>query len=268
MCIKHPFPSPFLTKVLYLPSILHRLFCLLLSEDLRSNISKFGLLNLSANHEWQYANIGTTANKLNKFLTHIENKQYSSQISTAADIIKSNNKIVSFCNISNNPSVPSPANILEAITLSKANDAFDLERLEIIGDSFLKYCITLKLFYQHNDIDSNKLSNMRTDIIKNTNLFEKACAKQIPLYLITNDFRELQWIPPCFIRKLNSMGSGSQLLIKRKIKMKQIADSVESLIGAHLIYSGQQTAVMFIHYIGLQPYPNENIHLPKDVYMK
>ena len=37
---------------------------------------------------------------------------------------------------------PSPSLILQALTMSNSNDAINLERLETIGDSFLKYAIT------------------------------------------------------------------------------------------------------------------------------
>ncbi len=33
---------------------------------------------------------------------------------------------------------PSPSSILQALTMSNASDGFNLERLETVGDSFLK----------------------------------------------------------------------------------------------------------------------------------
>ena len=43
---------------------------------------------------------------------------------------------------------PSPSLILRALTMSNSNDAINLERLETIGDSFLKYAITSFLYCQ------------------------------------------------------------------------------------------------------------------------
>ena len=40
---------------------------------------------------------------------------------------------------------PSTFNILQALTMSCSNDFFNLERLETIGDSFLKFAITVSL---------------------------------------------------------------------------------------------------------------------------
>ena len=37
---------------------------------------------------------------------------------------------------------PTPDEILQTLTLSKASDGFNLERLEMLGDCFLKYAVT------------------------------------------------------------------------------------------------------------------------------
>ena len=47
------------------------------------------------------------------------------------------------------------SNILEAVTLKGAGETFDMEKLETLGDSFLKYSITLSLFV-------NKVSDLNT----------------------------------------------------------------------------------------------------------
>lgn len=38
---------------------------------------------------------------------------------------------------------PTPDQILQTLTLSKASDGFNLERLEMLGDCFLKYAVTV-----------------------------------------------------------------------------------------------------------------------------
>ena len=40
---------------------------------------------------------------------------------------------------------PTPDQILQTLTLSKASDGFNLERLEMLGDCFLKYAVTVSL---------------------------------------------------------------------------------------------------------------------------
>ncbi|CAM9319025.1 unnamed protein product [Lampetra planeri] len=46
---------------------------------------------------------------------------------------------------------PNPGLILQALTLSNASDGFNLERLEMLGDSFLKHAITTYLFCTYPD---------------------------------------------------------------------------------------------------------------------
>lgn len=57
---------------------------------------------------------------------------------------------------------PSPCQILQALTMSNANDGLNLERLETIGDSFLKYAITTYLFCTFENIHEGKLSHLRS----------------------------------------------------------------------------------------------------------
>lgn len=57
---------------------------------------------------------------------------------------------------------PSPSVILQALTMSNANDGINLERLETIGDSFLKYAITTYLYCTYDNIHEGKLSHLRS----------------------------------------------------------------------------------------------------------
>lgn len=57
---------------------------------------------------------------------------------------------------------PSPNVLLQALTMSNANDGINLERLETIGDSFLKYAITNYLYSAHDNVHEGKLSHIRS----------------------------------------------------------------------------------------------------------
>ena len=57
---------------------------------------------------------------------------------------------------------PSPSLILQALTMSNANDGINLERLETIGDSFLKYAITTYLYCIYENVHEGKLSHLRS----------------------------------------------------------------------------------------------------------
>ncbi len=66
---------------------------------------------------------------------------------------------------------PSPCTILQTITMSNANDFFNLERLETIGDSFLKLSITVYLYCTFPGIHEGKLSYLRSKQVSNYNLY-------------------------------------------------------------------------------------------------
>ncbi len=61
---------------------------------------------------------------------------------------------------------------VQALTMSNSNDAINLERLETIGDSFLKYAITSYLYCHHPHIHEGKLSHLRSKQVSNLNLYQ------------------------------------------------------------------------------------------------
>lgn len=65
---------------------------------------------------------------------------------------------------------PNPGLILQALTLSNASDGFNLERLEMLGDSFLKHAITTYLFCTYPDAHEGRLSYMRSKKVSSNNL--------------------------------------------------------------------------------------------------
>ncbi|XP_036887568.1 endoribonuclease Dicer isoform X2 [Sturnira hondurensis] len=66
------------------------------------------------------------------------------------------------CGYSSRTLGPNPGLILQALTLSNASDGFNLERLEMLGDSFLKHAITTYLFCTYPDAHEGRLSYMRS----------------------------------------------------------------------------------------------------------
>lgn len=55
-----------------------------------------------------------------------------------------------------------PSLLMQALTTSSANDGINLERLETIGDSFLKLSVTNYLYHKHPDQHEGKLSYARS----------------------------------------------------------------------------------------------------------
>ncbi|KAK3597389.1 hypothetical protein CHS0354_040114 [Potamilus streckersoni] len=95
---------------------------------------------------------------------------------------------------------PNPCLILQALTMSNANDFFSLERLETIGDSFLKYAITVYLYCTYPGIHEGKLSYLRSKQVSNYNLYRLGKRKGLGECIISSKFEPHEnWLPPGFI---------------------------------------------------------------------
>jgi endoribonuclease Dicer len=81
-----------------------------------------------------------------------------------------------------------------------ANAGYDLERLEVIGDSFLKlatsirvYCDSPSLFHE------GKMTHLRMTQVCNQNLFKLGKSKSIPRFIVASKFAPKEnWLPPCY----------------------------------------------------------------------
>eukprot|EP00850_Spirogloea_muscicola_P011085 SM000067S20362 [mRNA] locus=s67:600775:612007:+ [translate_table: standard] len=69
--------------------------------------------------------------------------------------------------------------VLEALTTGKCQEVFSLERLELMGDAFLKYSVSLALFTKHTLWQEGQLSKRRTAQICNSNLCRLALLKKL-----------------------------------------------------------------------------------------
>ena len=69
--------------------------------------------------------------------------------------------------------------ILEAITSEGCNENFSLERLELLGDAFLKFAVGRYLFLKHDALDEGQLTRKRSKLTTNHNLFKLAKLKNL-----------------------------------------------------------------------------------------
>lgn len=101
-------------------------------------------------------------------------------------------------NLNNHPG-PSPSIILQALTMSNANDGINLERLETIGDSYLKYAITTYLYCTYENVHEGKLSHLRSRQVSNLNLYRLGRRKMLGERMIATKFEPHDnWLPPCY----------------------------------------------------------------------
>ena len=114
------------------------------------------------------------------------------------------------------------------------------ERLEFLGDSFLKLTTTIMIFLRYPKGDESTYHVKRMHMICNTNLFNVAVesAVYLPQYIRSQGFNRRSWYPEGMIL-LGGKGAtkGNKEPVKHEIPQhalaqKTIADVAEALIGA------------------------------------
>ncbi|KAL1827714.1 hypothetical protein ACET3Z_006126 [Daucus carota] len=147
--------------------------------------------------------------------------------------------------------------VLEAITTKKCLESFDLESLETLGDSFLKYAACQQVFKMHQDKHEGILSIKKNKIISNANLCKLGCSRKLPGLIRNEPFDPKLWIiPGDQMEAFNEVQlcSPTNVFTKgvRKIKVKVVADVVEALIGLFLSSGGEIAALSFMNWIGIE----------------
>lgn len=169
---------------------------------------------------------------------------------------------------------PDNAILLQAFTPKGANDSFDLERLETLGDSFLKLATSVFLYHDRIGAHEGNLSSARSRRVGNLNLFllAKKESKKITEYILSTSFEPRQmWVPPCFsfVQDISDPSMEGDIVasesdasarhyLNHKVTDKGVADCVESLIGAYLVAGGIQAALTFMKWIGIKIQPQCN----------
>ncbi|SPN98560.1 related to Sms-3 endoribonuclease Dicer (Helicase with RNase motif) [Cephalotrichum gorgonifer] len=113
------------------------------------------------------------------------------------------------------------------------------ERLEFLGDSFLKMATTIALFTQNPDENEFAYHVERMLLICNKNLFNTAVDKGLQEYVRSKSFNRRTWYPSGL--KLQK-GKAPQQEDGHSLSDKSVADVCEALIGAaYLSYSDEET---------------------------
>ncbi|RZC50978.1 hypothetical protein C5167_019405 [Papaver somniferum] len=164
--------------------------------------------------------------------------------------------------------------VLEALTTEKCAERFSLERLEILGDAFLKYAVGRHLFLLYDTLDEGLLTRKRSCILNNSNLYNLAIRKFSQVYIRDQMFDPCQFFAfgrPCKVmcdegtkdtihprQESESMQGETDTVHVRCSKghhwlhKKTIADVVESLVGAFIVDSGFKAATAFLKWVGIK----------------
>ena len=249
LCPADPFPSSLFCQAVCLPSALFRLEAILLAEELKRQISVEAQLSklpeLQANQiqtisddsyavpeykacsskcnksEEKHAYMKTESNMINLlFVGSPSNPHESQSDSLSPDVTK----FVDLATLmSSNPRgpqncTPSVDIILHVLTTTRSNAGFDLERFEMLGDSFLKQAVSIFLYFHYPNDDVGKLSKRRRHQISNKTLRKHSLKKGLEAILCNTAFgagrrndesdvfdrcRRL-WLPPFYCLKEKS----------------------------------------------------------------
>uniref|UniRef100_A0A5B7C289 Putative dicer-like protein 4 isoform X2 n=1 Tax=Davidia involucrata TaxID=16924 RepID=A0A5B7C289_DAVIN len=157
--------------------------------------------------------------------------------------------------------------VLEALTTEKCNERFSLERLEVLGDAFLKFAVGRHLFLLHDALDEGQLTRKRSNIVNNSNLYKLATMSNLQVYIRDQPFDPCQFFAlgrPCPIicsKETETTIHSSQESANAEVRCnkshhwlhkKTIADVVEALVGAFIVDSGFKAATSFLKWIGIQ----------------
>nr|CUU99449.1 hypothetical transcript [Hymenolepis microstoma] len=155
--------------------------------------------------------------------------------------------------------VPSFAKLQEAFTSVNAFEAVNLERLELLGDSFLKFVSSLYIFATSpRTTDEGQLTFARVAYISNSHLHRVAVRHGLFRYLATGTFKpEIMYTPPYYalVDKQHARENHDQRQFV-KIYDKGIADSMESLLGVSLLTIAPPRIALLLRLYSLSNEPN------------
>ena len=100
---------------------------------------------------------------------------------------------------------PSVSNIVKSLTGPTACLSYDYERLEILGDSFLKYTTTIDIYTQFHNYSEGGLSSARQAIVSNSNLSKVGSSLDISTNASFAPFTARLWSPPNILALVERM---------------------------------------------------------------
>ena len=125
--------------------------------------------------------------------------------------------------------------VVTAICASSAREASNYQKLELLGDSVLKFLVSVQLFASHPRWHEGYLSAGKDCIVSNSRLTRAACEAQLDQVIVTKAFSGRKWSPSDLL--IQSSGA------TRTISSKVLADVVEALIGAAFVDGGIKKAM-------------------------
>ncbi|KAM0336378.1 hypothetical protein ACHAPQ_004233 [Fusarium lateritium] len=133
--------------------------------------------------------------------------------------------------------------VLEAISSRSAAEPVDYERLELLGDSILKFCTVIQAYSEHPFWPEGLLNHFKDRLVSNTRLRQVCLEKGLSKFILSKSFTGQKWRP---LYLENFLDAESVLRPPRFIGPKNLADVVEALIGASFQDGGMTKALKCI----------------------
>lgn len=198
LCDVLPVCSSLLCAAQILPSILQRVSSLLLVADVkamvagvRDDIDESKLPSIGAddaNDEKKL--LGTDQGSEEEEFMEFEDDDTDEEFPGLYSDLKS-----IFRGSSESGDHPDSGLVLQALTTTHSGDAFNLERLEMLGDAFLKLAVSLHLICTYKNKDEGKLTRRKKNQISNLALYRAAAKKSLAEYLQSTQLARDVWCP-------------------------------------------------------------------------
>ncbi|KAI1344072.1 RNase3 domain-containing protein [Xylariaceae sp. FL0016] len=133
--------------------------------------------------------------------------------------------------------------VVTALSSRAAAESTNYERLEFLGDSLLKLCTTVAVSVRYPHFPEGYLSAKKDQIVSNSTLSRLSAEAGLDRFIMTKAFTGRKW-RPLYVEDL--MQVDPDLLTKREMSTKTLADVVESLIGAAYVDGGIPRALSCI----------------------
>ncbi|KAJ7524239.1 hypothetical protein O6H91_18G083200 [Diphasiastrum complanatum] len=141
---------------------------------------------------------------------------------------------------------PIPASkVLEALTAASCQETFCYERAELLGDAYLKWVVSRRLFLKFPSKHEGQLTRMRQQTVSNSVLYQYALQKGLQAYIQADRFASSRWaapgVPPLFdeetkdgddmeiFRKEQTCGEKSETEDEQVFRTEEIEDDTISL---------------------------------------
>ncbi|KAH9301174.1 hypothetical protein KI387_012757, partial [Taxus chinensis] len=165
--------------------------------------------------------------------------------------------------------------IMQALTTMRCLESFSFERLELLGDSVLKYAVSCHLYLKYDKKHEGQLSAHRSLAVCNATLHALAMSRNLPGYIRDEPFDPSRWVAPgthrrrivrccCDEKQIKESVKGIVHMEGKVVKVgktcdkghrwicsKTIADSVEALIGSYLVGGGLSAALKFMSWMNI-----------------